>query len=237
MSALPALCANFPLQSKKTQAKEGSWISSSASSDKVWSSHFFVFGQFDKVELHKLQVSSSVIQCHRTHCHSCHWCHWFCWGLWTAHAGWFFEKERVLSKMPEAIVASHNNETEDSSAETWNLIPWFYKESPEFYDWLRQPYYCHQIGKVLAVFWLGLVAGIGWSFVVWGFVIRLLLGIHGVSAVNSFAHVWGEKPFKTGWACCVDPTDHKLFEWNGSVATGPQQFLAMIGETDGFGVA
>ena len=144
-------------------------------------------------------------------------------GLWTAHAGWFFEKERVLSKMPEAIVASHNNETEDSSAESWNLIPWFYKESPEFYDWLRQTYYFHQIGQVLALFCLGqLVAGNGWSFVVWGFVIRLLLGIHGVSAVNSFAHVWGEKPFKTGRGCCVDallrgqtdPTGHNLLPLN-----------------------
>lgn len=127
--------------------------------------------------------------------------------------------------MPEAIVASHNNETEDSSAESWNLIPWFYKESPEFYDWLRQTYYFHQIGQVLALFCLGQVAGNGWSFVVWGFVIRLLLGIHGVSAVNSFAHVWGEKPFKTGWACCVDallggktgkidPTGHNLLPQN-----------------------
>lgn len=119
-------------------------------------------------------------------------------GLWTAHAGWFFEKERVMSKMPESIVASHNNETEDPTSESWQLIPWFYKESPEFYDWIRQTYYLHQIGQVLALFVLGQVFGCGWSFVVWGFVIRLLLGIHGVSAVNSFAHVWGEKPFKTG---------------------------------------
>lgn len=134
-------------------------------------------------------------------------------GLWTAHAGWFFEKERVLSKMPEAIVASHNNETEDSSAESWNLIPWFYKESPEFYDWLRQTYYFHQIGQVLALFCLGQVAGNGWSFVVWGFVIRLLLGIHGVSAVNSFAHVWGEKPFKTG-------DDSRNNAWVAMVSSG-----------------
>ena len=102
--------------------------------------------------------------------------------------------------MPGAIVASHNNLTEDPSDESWPLIPWFYKESPEFYDWLRQSYYFHQIGQVLALFCLGQVAGgLGFSFVVWGFVIRLLLGIHGVSAVNSFAHVWGERPFKTGW--------------------------------------
>ena len=105
-----------------------------------------------------------------------------------------------MSKMPESIVLSHNNETEDPTSESWQLIPWFYKESPEFYDWIRQTYYLHQIGQVLALFVLGQIFGCGWSFVVWGFVIRLLLGIHGVSAVNSFAHVWGEKPFKTGAA-------------------------------------
>lgn len=105
-----------------------------------------------------------------------------------------------MSKMPESIVLSHNNQTEDPTSESWQLIPWFYKESPEFYDWIRQTYYLHQIGQVLTLFVLGQVFGCGWSFVVWGFVIRLLLGIHGVSAVNSFAHVWGEKPFKTGAA-------------------------------------
>jgi len=112
-------------------------------------------------------------------------------GLWTAHAGWFFEKERVLSKMPEIIVSSHNHV--DPTEEEEPYLPWFYRESPQFYDWLRQTYYVHQVAQVLLLYLVG-----GWSFVVWGFVIRLLLGIHGVSAVNSFAHVWGDAPFKTG---------------------------------------
>ncbi|CAJ1451501.1 unnamed protein product [Effrenium voratum] len=115
-------------------------------------------------------------------------------GLWTAHAGWFFEKERILSKMPEAIVAAHNSSSsQDSQSSDWRLIPWFYKESPDFYDWLRQSYYLHQIFQVVFLYALG-----GWGFVVWGFVVRLLLGIHCVSAVNSFAHVWGEQPWRTG---------------------------------------
>eukprot|EP00439_Symbiodinium_sp_Y106_P046934 s1139_g6.t1 len=127
-------------------------------------------------------------------------------GLWTAHAGWFFEKERVLEKMPKAIVASHNHVEPGEEDEAY--LPWFYKESPEFYDWLRQTYYIHQVSQVALLYLLG-----GWSFVVWGFVIRLLLGIHGVSAVNSFAHVWGEQPFKTG-------DDSKNNVWVAMVSSG-----------------
>ncbi|CAE6967609.1 unnamed protein product [Symbiodinium sp. CCMP2456] len=127
-------------------------------------------------------------------------------GLWTAHAGWFFEKERVLEKMPKAIVASHNHVEPGEEDEAY--LPWFYKESPQFYDWLRQTYYIHQVSQVALLYLLG-----GWSFVVWGFVIRLLLGIHGVSAVNSFAHVWGEQPFKTG-------DDSKNNVWVAMVSSG-----------------
>lgn len=127
-------------------------------------------------------------------------------GLWTAHAGWFFEKERVLEKMPKAIVASHNHVEPGEEDEAY--LPWFYKESPQFYDWLRQTYYIHQVSQVALLYLLG-----GWSFVVWGFVIRLLLGIHGVSAVNSFAHVWGEQPFNTG-------DDSKNNVWVAMVSSG-----------------
>ena len=74
--------------------------------------------------------------------------------------------------MPKAIVASHNHVEPGEEDEAY--LPWFYKESPEFYDWLRQTYYIHQVSQVALLYLLG-----GWSFVVWGFVIRLLLGIHG----------------------------------------------------------
>ncbi|CAE7762736.1 ADS3, partial [Symbiodinium pilosum] len=112
-------------------------------------------------------------------------------GLWTAHAGWFFEKERILTKMPEAIVVSHNYTEPGEENEVY--LPWFYRESPEFYDFLRETYYLHHIALVILLYMLG-----GWSFVVWGFVVRFVVSLHGVSAVNSFAHVWGEAPFKTG---------------------------------------
>ena len=74
--------------------------------------------------------------------------------------------------MPKAIVASHNHVEPGEEDEAY--LPWFYKESPQFYDWLRQTYYIHQVSQVALLYLLG-----GWSFVVWGFVIRLLMGIHG----------------------------------------------------------
>jgi len=114
-------------------------------------------------------------------------------GLWTAHAGWYFEEERTKAKMPKAIAAARTNIREDpSDKEAWNLVPWFYKESPEFYDWLRQTYYLHQIGQVAVLYLLG-----GWSYVVWGFVIRYLLVVHGWATINSLSHVWGEQPFRS----------------------------------------
>jgi fatty-acid desaturase len=51
--------------------------------------------------------------------------------------------------------------------------PWFYKESPEFYGWLRSTYMYHQLGQAaLLTLWGGL------PFLVWGFVIRVLFGMH-----------------------------------------------------------
>lgn len=51
--------------------------------------------------------------------------------------------------------------------------PWFYKESPEFYGWLRDTYMYHQLGQAaLLTLWGGL------PFLVWGFVIRVLFGMH-----------------------------------------------------------
>ncbi len=47
--------------------------------------------------------------------------------------------------------------------------PWFYKESPEFYGWLRSTYMYHQLGQ--AAFFM---AWGGLPYFIWGFVIRVL---------------------------------------------------------------
>jgi hypothetical protein len=51
--------------------------------------------------------------------------------------------------------------------------PWFYKESPEFYDWIRKTYMYHQLGQAVFFFAWG-----GVPYLVWGFVIRILVTMH-----------------------------------------------------------
>lgn len=88
---------------------------------------------------------------------------------------------------------AHTNATEDpEDIGGWQSRPWFYKESPKFYDWLRKSYYFWQLAQVSVLYALG---GVG--VVVWGFVIRNLLILHGVAAVNSIGHVWGDQPFNS----------------------------------------
>ena len=74
--------------------------------------------------------------------------------------------------MPEAIVVSHNYTEPGEENEVY--LPWFYRESPEFYDFLRETYYLHHIALVILLYMLG-----GWSFVVWGFVVRFVVSLHG----------------------------------------------------------
>jgi stearoyl-CoA desaturase (delta-9 desaturase) len=58
--------------------------------------------------------------------------------------------------------------TKDSLA-----APWFYKESPEFYGWLRDTYMYHMMGQAAFFLLLG-----GVPYLVWGFVVRVLFTMH-----------------------------------------------------------
>merc|ERR1712137_522283 len=94
-------------------------------------------------------------------------------GFWTAHIGWIFETRRLGRKQPGAIPNAIYAKTEDPNDDWgWRTRPWFYRESPRFYDWLRRTYYLHQLFQNGMLYALG-----GCGALVWGFVIRLLLCI------------------------------------------------------------
>jgi len=103
-------------------------------------------------------------------------------GLWHAQMGWLFDELLAGTR-----VDARGN-MKDSLAP-----PWFYKESPGFYSWLRKTYMYHQIGQ--AVFFL---AWGGVPYLVWGFVIRVLVTMHMTWLVNSAVHIWGSQPYRTG---------------------------------------
>ncbi|GIL74570.1 hypothetical protein Vretimale_2252 [Volvox reticuliferus] len=102
-------------------------------------------------------------------------------GVWHSHMGWLFD-ESLNSTRRDA-----NGNMKDSLSP-----PWFYKESPEFYTWLRATYMYHQIGQATFFYLLG-----GVPYLVWGFVIRVLLTMHMTWLVNSAVHIWGEKRFES----------------------------------------
>ncbi|GLC45607.1 hypothetical protein PLESTB_001785000 [Pleodorina starrii] len=102
-------------------------------------------------------------------------------GVWHSHMGWLFDEALNSTRRD-----SHGNMKDSLSA------PWFYRESPAFYSWLRSTYMYHQLGQ--AVFFLALG---GVPYLVWGFVIRVLLTMHMTWLVNSAVHIWGEQRYQS----------------------------------------
>lgn len=103
-------------------------------------------------------------------------------GMWHSQMGWLFDEQLAGTRRD-----SRGN-MKDSL-----LAPWFYKESPEFYSWLRKTYMYHQVGQAVFFFLWG-----GLPFLVWGFVIRVLVTMHMTWLVNSAVHIWGTQPYRTG---------------------------------------
>eukprot|EP00854_Cymbomonas_tetramitiformis_P024819 gene24819-30237_t len=73
-----------------------------------------------------------------------------------------------------------------------NSVPWFYQESPRFYQWIRETYMLHQLGQAALLTVIG-----GPSFFVWAFVIRVLVTMHMTWLVNSAVHVWGSQAYQS----------------------------------------
>jgi hypothetical protein len=62
-----------------------------------------------------------------------------CAGFWHSHMGWLFDEQLSLSR-----VGPKGNVKQDNAS----VVPWFYKESPGFYQWLRETYMYHMLGQV-----------------------------------------------------------------------------------------
>ncbi|KAL6753035.1 delta-9 desaturase-like protein [Haematococcus lacustris] len=103
-------------------------------------------------------------------------------GLWHAHMGWLFDEQL-------------SNTRKDVSGNMRDSLspPWFFKESPAFYTWLRETYMWHQVGQALL-----LLAWGGLPYFIWGFVIRILVTMHMTWLVNSAVHIWGSQPYDSG---------------------------------------
>lgn len=61
-----------------------------------------------------------------------------------------------------------------------------------FYRWLNRYYLLLQIPLGLLLYVLG-----GWSFVIWGMVVRSVLLWHSTWFINSVTHLWGYRTFET----------------------------------------
>jgi fatty-acid desaturase len=108
-------------------------------------------------------------------------------GLWHSHMGWLFDE-----------VLTNNRKDQEGNRKDSLSPPWFFKESPEFYTWLRETYMWHQLGQALFFLAWGLITNHGISFLIWGFVIRILVTMHMTWLVNSVVHIWGSRPFESG---------------------------------------
>lgn len=97
---------------------------------------------------------------------------------------------------------------------TWAHATWTLKKHPEGYDprkaakdLLRDPimaaidkyFIIPLIGITIAFYFLGelLTPGGGWSMVIWAICLRTVVGYHTTWLVNSAAHTWGYRNFKT----------------------------------------
>jgi len=71
--------------------------------------------------------------------------------------------------------------------------------SDSYYLWLNQNFLLLQIPLAILLFWLGNISAVGgWSLVLWGIPLRLVLVYHVTWLVNSATHCWGTIAFETG---------------------------------------
>jgi stearoyl-CoA desaturase (delta-9 desaturase) len=97
-------------------------------------------------------------------------------GFWWSHIGW------VVSRRFDAT--------------DWSAI----KDFARFRElrWLNTYHVIPGIALAVACFFGGVLFGeSGWQWLVWGFVISTVLLYHGTFTVNSLAHMWGSRRYKT----------------------------------------
>jgi stearoyl-CoA desaturase (delta-9 desaturase) len=95
-------------------------------------------------------------------------------GRWWSHMGW------ILTG------TAQRHET----AVLWRYAPDLMKN--RFHFWLNRLYFVP-----LIVLGLALLAFGGWSIMMWGVFLRVIIGLHATWLVNSATHMWGRRRFTT----------------------------------------
>jgi stearoyl-CoA desaturase (delta-9 desaturase) len=95
-------------------------------------------------------------------------------GAWWSHMAWLYRR----------------NEARLSRAEQERLAPDL--ASSRFYQFLERTYLLWQVALGIVLFAIG-----GWSFVIWGVFVRIVVTYHITWLVNSAAHMTGYQTFRT----------------------------------------
>ena len=95
-------------------------------------------------------------------------------GFWWAHIGWIF-----------VGTAQHHDEVT-----LRRYVPDLLKD--KFQVWLSKWYYVPTIILGLILLAIG-----GWSMLLWGVFLRIVVGLHVTWLVNSATHIWGKRRFET----------------------------------------
>ncbi len=99
-------------------------------------------------------------------------------GFWWSHMGWMFEDVPALNTVPRF---------------TGDLV------KDPYYLFLNQHFLLLQIPLGALLFWIGTITEVGgWSMVLWGIPLRLVVVYHVTWLVNSATHCWGTVAFDSG---------------------------------------
>ncbi len=99
-------------------------------------------------------------------------------GFWWSHMGWMFEPIPAMKTVPRF---------------TADLM------KDPYYRWLNKNFLLLQIPLGIILFWIGNHQNVGgWSLVLWGIPMRLVLVYHVTWLVNSATHCWGNIAFDSG---------------------------------------
>jgi stearoyl-CoA desaturase (delta-9 desaturase) len=99
-------------------------------------------------------------------------------GFWWSHMGWMMESVPAMA----AVDRLSGDLARDP-----------------YYRWLNQWFLVLQLPLAGLLFWIGTCTGAGgWSMVLWGIPLRLVLVYHVTWLVNSATHCWGEVAYPSG---------------------------------------
>ena len=99
-------------------------------------------------------------------------------GFWWSHMGWMFKDVEALKAVPKLSA---------------DLI------KDPYYRFLNKYFLFLQIPIGLSLYVIGQKLGVGgWSLVLWGIPLRLVVVYHVTWLVNSATHCWGKAPFESG---------------------------------------